>query len=332
MDEFGVISLFCMFLLMQNAKGFDCSIGHERDPNEGNRYRWVIPVDDPCKCTRLRVGGLNTRTPCRHFNVTYYDNFMQSDNAEEIRKWLNCTDVLEKHLILNRSLRQDGNPEQCNIPTVSSTEYDVRGNPDLLKMVPGPDVAAGHACAVYTQVGSYLDIGDFNKTCISDPGLCKSMTWSLWLKIDTSSGFTGNRYYISSGGQTSQARGIALLYKSKGSLFYYMVGTVSSTSVNKYHKTQIPLNSWFHLALTIEMNQGVVNMLKLYVDGEFKEEAKTSKFSDGNVDGCTRLYLGMTNTCDKVYQSDTYSGSAAYSNLMVFDRLLNQEEIKNLKN
>ena len=193
-------------------------------------------------------------------------------------------------------------------------------------MVPGPDVA-GHACAVYAEVGSYLDLGDFNNTCISDPGLCKSMTWSLWLKIYTSTGFTGERYYISSGGQTGIARGVAFLYKSETNKFELHVRTATFIMDNTYQESQIPLQSWFHLALTIEMN-----VLKLYVDGELMNGNNINTQGGSSVDGCTRLYLGMTNTCRQAYKSDTYSGSAAYSNLMVFDRLLNQEEIKNLNN
>ncbi len=196
-------------------------------------------------------------------------------------------------------------------------------------MVPGPDVA-DQACAVYTQAGSFLDLGDFKDTCISDPGLCESMTWSLWLKTDTSLGFTGERYYISSGGQTGQAWGIALLYKSKEEMFYFAVRTVRSTIAYKYHKTKVPLDRWFHLAVTIEMNQKEVNVVKLYIDGEFRLEDETDAQGDGIKDSCTKLYLGMTNQCTKTRSSHEFSGSAAYSNLKVFNRFLNQDEIKNL--
>ena len=151
------------------------------------------------------------------------------------------------------------------------------------------------------------------------------MTWSLWLKIYTSKGFTGERYYISSGGQTGIARGVAFLYKSTTNEFELHVRTATFKMGNKYQQSQIPLQSWFHLALTIEMK-----MFKLYVDGELMNENNINTQGGSSVDGCTRLYLGMTNTCRQAYKSDTYSGSAAYSNLMVFDRLLNQDEIKNL--
>ena len=67
-----------------------CTISQEPDPDMDNRYRWVIPVEDPCHCIELHVGGVSTRAPCRPFSVKYFDSFMYSDDPEEIRKWLNC--------------------------------------------------------------------------------------------------------------------------------------------------------------------------------------------------------------------------------------------------
>ncbi|XP_038061162.1 uncharacterized protein LOC119731933 [Patiria miniata] len=69
-----------------------CEIGQEPDPASQNRYRWVIPVKDPCQCTEVRVGSLNTRAPCRPFDIKYYDTFLHSSNQTEIRKWLNCSE------------------------------------------------------------------------------------------------------------------------------------------------------------------------------------------------------------------------------------------------
>ena len=69
-----------------------CYMGKEPDPDSHNKYRWVIPVEDPCQCTKVQMGSVNTRTPCRPFKVTYYDTFLLSDDPVEIRKLLNCTE------------------------------------------------------------------------------------------------------------------------------------------------------------------------------------------------------------------------------------------------
>ena len=87
---------FKLLIIIQIILGFfckamSCSIGQEPDPESHNRYRWLIPVEDPCQCTQIQLGGVNTRTPCRPFNVTYYDTFLLSNNTQEIQQWLNCS-------------------------------------------------------------------------------------------------------------------------------------------------------------------------------------------------------------------------------------------------
>ncbi|XP_033645327.1 ficolin-2-like [Asterias rubens] len=73
-----------------------CTIGQEPNPNSNHGYSWVIPVEDPCKCTEVMLGGFSTHTPQRVFNVTYYDNYLQSNDHKEIKHWLNCTESLKK--------------------------------------------------------------------------------------------------------------------------------------------------------------------------------------------------------------------------------------------
>ncbi|XP_038060996.1 uncharacterized protein LOC119731795 [Patiria miniata] len=66
-----------------------CTINQEPDP-ETSRYRWLIQAVDPCKCTEIGMGGFSTFVPYRPYEVTYYDTFMISSDAEEIKQWLNC--------------------------------------------------------------------------------------------------------------------------------------------------------------------------------------------------------------------------------------------------
>ena len=66
-------------------------MSQEPDLSKHGRYRWVIPVLDPCQCTEVHIGPLNIMAPCRPFNVTYYDTFFQSSDPREIRRLLNCS-------------------------------------------------------------------------------------------------------------------------------------------------------------------------------------------------------------------------------------------------
>ncbi|XP_071796316.1 uncharacterized protein [Asterias amurensis] len=227
-------------------------------------------------------------------------------------------------LILHKQLGGFANEKPCSAVAPNTTEYEIIGNHSLVKMVPSPDVA-DHACAVYAQSGSYLDLGDFKDTCVSDPGLCESMTWSLWLKIDTSSGFTASRYYISSGGQTSLARGIAFLYKRTSREFVISLRTEQAGILKKIPKPKIPLNDWFHLVITIDRITSNDTELMLYINSVPVSGDETIN-SGIPQDGCTKLFLGMSNTCGS-RDISTLSGSAAYSDLAVYNGSLTQEQI-----
>ena len=60
-----------------------CDVGREKDLH-GN-WRWVLPYRDPCKCTKVRLGGMNIDTPERSFNPVYVNEPLVSDNIEKIR-------------------------------------------------------------------------------------------------------------------------------------------------------------------------------------------------------------------------------------------------------
>ncbi|XP_038067050.1 uncharacterized protein LOC119737020 [Patiria miniata] len=91
------------------------------------------------------------------------------------------------------------------------------------------------------------------------------------------------------------------------------------------------MDRWFHLAATVDLSP--TNALVLYLDGKElgSYDDETERISPN--DGCTKLILGNANPCYEhgiISSSLTSGGSAAYSNLMVFDHLLTKEQIANL--
>ncbi|XP_038071813.1 neurogenic locus Notch protein-like [Patiria miniata] len=89
--QFGVLVLLIYAaLFLDGTTAMSCYMGQELDPFSG-RYRWVIPVKNPCHCKEVHVDSLNTRAPSRPFNVTYYDTFLRSSDPMEIGTFLNCT-------------------------------------------------------------------------------------------------------------------------------------------------------------------------------------------------------------------------------------------------
>ncbi|XP_071795497.1 uncharacterized protein [Asterias amurensis] len=264
------------------------------------------------------------------FIVEYMDKIIASLPSTDIprRVWLKNTTkaVIDIIPILDRTLGPTkSHVSSCDSVPVSGDGFQLGGNTSLIKIVPAPDVI-DHACAVYAKTGSFLNIGDFKDTCISDPGLCESMTWSLWLKIDTSSGFTGTRYYITSGGQSSTARGIAFFIANK--MFKCFIKTSTRSYIKAYDKSKIPLNKWFHLALTIDIgNVTVDDALQLFVDGVPIASTASSGATTSFRDSLTKLFLGTSNGASDYTK---YGGSASYSHLTVFDGLLTQQQIHNI--
>ena len=61
-----------------------CEVGQEKDEN--GIWKWVLPYANPCACTSVRFGGINTRTPIRPFKPTYASKPLVSTDAAKIRQ------------------------------------------------------------------------------------------------------------------------------------------------------------------------------------------------------------------------------------------------------
>ena len=61
-----------------------CEVGREKDEN--NTWMWVLPYPDPCLCTEIIMGGMNTWTPIRPFKPVYAYSPLISDDVEKIRE------------------------------------------------------------------------------------------------------------------------------------------------------------------------------------------------------------------------------------------------------
>ena len=56
-----------------------------REKNQFKEWKWVLPYPDPCGCTEVIMGGMNTWTPVRPFEPTYADSPLLSDDINAIR-------------------------------------------------------------------------------------------------------------------------------------------------------------------------------------------------------------------------------------------------------
>ena len=159
----------------------------------------------------------------------------------------------------------------------------------------------------------------FKGKCFSDPATCKhkGMTVSSWIKINKNSlQDKSSSYLISSGGQTTKARGFALLHLNNQFIL------ILSTK-DKQWKLEVPAlpDDWFNLAFTWE-NQGV---LKLYVNGQPVTSATPMSVSRPQ-DSFTEVVLGRPNNSLK----PQYMLPMDIDNLALWERSLSEKELKSL--
>ncbi|XP_072041784.1 uncharacterized protein [Amphiura filiformis] len=91
-----MLQLLCVLpeSMIQVRAQYVCEVGQEKD---GNRWRWVLPYRDPCRCTKVRFGGSNPYTPKRPFEPVYVDKPFVGDDVNKIWKHygLDCTNIDE---------------------------------------------------------------------------------------------------------------------------------------------------------------------------------------------------------------------------------------------
>ncbi|XP_022105934.1 uncharacterized protein LOC110987485 [Acanthaster planci] len=122
------------------------------------------------------------------------------------------------------------------------------------------------------------------------------------------------------------------MYNAQSTEFLFAARSKYHHIRRKYSISKLPLDKWFHLTFIVDSVGSPGMDLKVFVNGELMQvdDMSNATSKGGWSDGCTRLYLGMTNTCKKTYSVDQYGSSAAYSSLVVFDGLLSQQEIRHL--
>ena len=94
---------WCLKGSQMQVSAHSCLVGQERDLD--NKWRWVLPYENPCACTSVMTGGVNFETPERSFDPVYVNSSLRSDNINEIRNHfnINCQGkVLIFHLFVPR--------------------------------------------------------------------------------------------------------------------------------------------------------------------------------------------------------------------------------------
>ena len=80
-------SLYFSPVFFINAQAHICEVGREKDGT--NAWMWTLPYPDPCLCSQVIMGGMNTWTPIRLFKPTYVYSPLISDDVKKIRTHYN---------------------------------------------------------------------------------------------------------------------------------------------------------------------------------------------------------------------------------------------------
>lgn len=155
--------------------------------------------------------------------------------------------------------------------------------------------------------------------CFSDPETCKGkgLTVITSLKLDQSTLSKGSSSYImSSGGQTTKARGFALVHINNQ--YVLILGTKTKQWMIK---TPTLPSDWFKLAFTWH-NDGD---LKLYINGKMVSSAKGSQVARPK-DAFTTLTMGRPNNSN----TNKYRLGLEVDSVGLWETALSEEEISNI--
>ncbi|XP_038057410.1 uncharacterized protein LOC119729002 [Patiria miniata] len=165
-----------------------------------------------------------------------------------------------------------------------------------------------HACAVLSDTDSALDLGSFDGECVSSPDLCsRGLTFALWVMAFDPVQMTSDWFFLSSGGHSSSAHGIAFYQSASDWSFRFKLRT-STKYVGEavVPNSKISKEMWFHLALVFDHNDGI----KVYVNGNLSAESRDFQNEVKN-DGEVNFVVGAAST------SSGFS-KAAFSDLRVY--------------
>lgn len=137
------------------------------------------------------------------------------------------------------------------------------------------------------------------------------------LKLDkTKFNNKSSSYFLSSGGQTTEARGFAFLHL----LNRYIITLSTHHKQWQVETTNLP-QGWFNMAFTWKKD----GLLKLYANGKEIASGKSFKVSRPN-DAFSHLEIGRPNNSD----SPTFRVPLEIDNLALWERALASDEINAL--
>ena len=143
----------------------------------------------------------------------------------------------------------------------------------------------------FNGINQYADYGNQTSRCFGHVSMCLyGFTTVMWLNISSQSFVSGNKFILSSGGQTSHVSrgGITILLKN--SLLYIAVRHGQDGLVWKVDNIQVPQDVWFHLGVIWSYERG----LDIYINCEkVADTGPVTYTANSNKDATGGLYMQL---------------------------------------
>uniref|UniRef100_A0AAY4B064 Adhesion G protein-coupled receptor D1 n=1 Tax=Denticeps clupeoides TaxID=299321 RepID=A0AAY4B064_9TELE len=160
------------------------------------------------------------------------------------------------------------------------------------------------------QGGTFLHFGNYRNSCISDPTLCESVTFSFFWKNHEAH----SRFSMASGGKVI-SNGFSVFTNPHGG---YVEFYTRANSKRWKANIQLPGPYWTHILFTWTQEHG----LNVYINGTFNVSDPSGNFSQNYGDPHNDLVIGMSNGPSKYY------ATGAFDEFVIWERALSPEEVK----
>ena len=181
--------------------------------------------------------------------------------------------------------------------------------------------------ALYTNgVDQWINFGNQRHSCLGNLTVCSNgFVMAFWLKAHRYDDVElSDEYYLSSGGQTTQSVGVAVLMQNSKLVVQVRNESVTWTGM----MIPIAINIWNHVALTWSGTDG--GQLYIYVNGNVvAEDLHGARQVSNQVQHVNDFVLGSSNDAVEITKKAD-AGEMSMDELRVWDALFDSKAMKDI--
>ena len=195
-----------------------------------------------------------------------------------------------------------------------SVQGDLFGDVNLVNLVPGK---LGRALYV-NGINQRVNLGNQRHNCMGDLSQCNNgFVMAMWIQMHAND---GDKYYISSGGQTGTSIGVVMMMRDKKLIVWFRTST---RLWEVRYRRVVSLNTWYHVVLA----WNIANGGKAYINGVLASHDQDgySQTSNTQPNSYVNFMLGASNRDPNVNP-----GEMTLDELRIWDAVMDDQEILSL--